>query len=129
MLKRAGTGYQSKYIKYRERGISVCEEWHGYVAFKAWAMANGYADDLTIDRIDNDGNYEPSNCRWTTKKEQARNRRTSRVLTVSGRAQTMAAWAEETGISSSTISTRLHRGWSPERAVSAPPLPIPGRPR
>lgn len=61
---------------YRDRGIRVCDEWlESFGAFKEWALDNGYSDDLSIDRIDNDGNYEPSNCRWATRKQQDENKR------------------------------------------------------
>ena len=66
-----------EYKNYGGRGIKVCDEWqHNYQSFCDWATNNGYADHLTIDRIDNDGNYEPSNCRWSTRKEQRHNQRT-----------------------------------------------------
>lgn len=130
MLKRAGKGYQSADTRYRDRGIGVCEEWSTYPPFKAWSELNGYADGLTIDRINNDADYSPKNCRWTTKKEQARNRRSSRILTANGRSQTIAAWAEESGLGASTIRTRLRRGWTMEKALLTPPMPgVTGRPQ
>jgi hypothetical protein len=108
----------SYYNNYGGRGITVCDEWsESYEIFRDWALANGYRDDLTIDRIDNNGNYEPSNCRWTTMKEQNNNRRTNLILEISGIKQTLAQWCAITGISYKKAWNRLARGWAPERAV------------
>jgi hypothetical protein len=107
-----------------DRGIRVCEEWHDYKAFEEWALANGYDENAkhgkcTIDRIDNNGNYEPSNCRWTNNKTQCRNKRNNRLLTYKGETHCVAEWAEILGINPYTIYTRLHKGWSTEMALSS----------
>ena len=76
ILKRCTNTSNKDYKYYGGRGIAVCDEWKdNFQAFYDWSMSNGYKDNLTIDRINNDGNYEPSNCRWTTMKQQARNKR------------------------------------------------------
>lgn len=109
------------YDDYGGRGIRVCEEWaDSYEAFRDWSLANGYRDDLTIDRWpDTNGNYEPDNCRWGTAKEQARNRRTSRLLTVNGFTKTLAEWSELSGIPYRTIWDKLERGIAPEVILGA----------
>jgi hypothetical protein len=106
---------------YGARGITVCDEWfNNYEAFRDWAMANGYADDLEIDRRENDGNYEPGNCRWVTRIVQQRNSRNNHLVTIDGVTRCVIEWSEVNGISMDTIDSRRHRGWTIERAVSQP---------
>lgn len=111
------------YSRYGGRGITVCEEWlgeHGAENFINWALQNGYTDNLTIDRIDTNGNYEPSNCRWVTKKEQANNRRSNRILEYKGKKQTMKQWADELGINYSTLKMRITKyHWSIEKSLES----------
>ena len=109
------------YKKYGKRGISMCDEWrNSYASFRDWAFSNGYRDDLTIDRIDNNGPYEPSNCRWASVKEQNNNRRSNHYLTFNGKTQSIAQWTEEAGFGRSVIEHRLSRGWSVEAALQTP---------
>lgn len=119
MKDRCGNKKAASYVYYGGRGITVCDEWRNdFKAFYEWAMSNGYAEDLTIDRIDVNGNYEPSNCRWVTRKEQANNTRRNHFLTYDGETHTLADWAEKVGIKQNTLLYRLKRGWSVERTLS-----------
>lgn len=107
------------YKSYGGRGITICDEWkESFEAFRDWALANGYDDTLTIDRIDNDGNYEPSNCRWVNAKTQARNRSTNTLITFNGETRCVSEWAEMKGMSNGALLERLRKGWSIERALT-----------
>lgn len=117
------------YHNYGERGITVCEEWsydsiNGYYNFKAWAIENGYNEDLSIDRIDSNGNYEPSNCRWSTMKEQQRNRRNNKPITVNGKEyRTLSEAIEALGRTEdyNTIYSRINQyGWTADKAFNEP---------
>lgn len=108
------------YNSYGGRGISVCAEWSEYIPFAKWAFRNGYADDLSIDRIDVDGMYEPDNCRWVTMKEQANNKRTNRIVVYEGYGYTLTELAEFIGLNKTTLKKRLDSGWSVEDAVNRP---------
>ena len=99
----------NRYENYGARGITVCQEWHDFETFYQWAINNGYSDELTIDRIDNDKRYEPSNCRWATVKEQANNRSTNVWVEIDGVTKNLTQWSEHIGVSDSVIRTRYYR--------------------
>lgn len=106
------------YKNYGGRGITICDEWkNDFVNFKNWAISNGYNENLTIDRIDNNGNYEPNNCRWVTIKEQSRNTRVNRNYEYKGKMICTQELAEIAGISGATLRYRLNAGYSLEEAM------------
>lgn len=107
------------YKFYGARGIYICTEWEDFIKFREWALANGYADSLSIDRIDNDGPYSPENCQWVTMKEQARNTRNCKRYEHNGVTMTHNEWAEKIGISPSTLTQRIKRH-GVEAALSMP---------
>lgn len=112
-----------EYDNYGGRGITVCDEWlNDFQAFYGWSMENGYQDNLTIDRKNNDKGYSPDNCRWATAKEQANNTRNNHFLEYNGEIHTIAEWSEITKIKSSTIERRINQyGWSVEKSLTKKP--------
>lgn len=110
------------YPNYGGRGICVYPAWHDVSVFVADLPA-GYVKGLEIDRIDNDGHYEPGNIKWSTRAENTDNRRTGHKIAFDGKVQSAQRWAEETGIGVGTLYTRIRElGWSAEKALTTPPL-------
>lgn len=107
-------------VRYGGRGIIICEEWKDYENFAKWARENGYTDELTIERIDVNGNYCPSNCTWIPLGKQARNRRTTFWVEYNGKTMSLAQASEEAGLPYKQVFFRIKHGWTPERALSTP---------
>lgn len=121
MIQRCHNPNHRQYCSYGGRGITVCDEWRNdYSCFREWALKNGYAQGLTIDRIDNNGGYSPQNCRWATYKEQNRNKRSNRNITLNGETKCLSEWAEFFGIGVPLATRRLNDGWAEEDAFTAP---------
>jgi hypothetical protein len=111
------------YDDYGGRGILVCDEWlKSYSSFRKWALNNGYADSLSIDRIDVNGNYSPDNCRWATTKEQSMNKRPykRKEWTIDGVTKSIIEWCEECGLSVPMVMYRVKtKGMTPKDALTA----------
>lgn len=108
------------YHRYGGRGITVCDRWRN--SFEAFLEDMGKKPaGMSIDRIDNNGNYEPGNCRWATQREQTRNQRTNRWVTVNGETRVLVEWCEMVGLKQKLVLLRLHRGWTPEEALGFSP--------
>lgn len=120
-MHRRCYGTETKaYPHYGGRGITVCDEWREFEPFREWALANGYAEDLTIDRIDVNGNYNPENCRWATDKEQANNKRNNHRIEYNGETHTISEWADKYGVNQVKLWARLqYRNWELKPALES----------
>lgn len=134
MKQRCYNTKHKYYNYYGGRGITVCEDWNnrelikgikgcvtiGFINFKKWAISCGYREGLTIDRIDVNKGYSPSNCHWVSMKEQNNNTRRSYLITYKNKEQTLAQWCEELNLPYNTIKWRLYHGWSINKAFELP---------
>lgn len=121
MKNRCNSPGDYHYKWYGARGIKMCDAWKDdFKTFYDWALANGYREGLTIDRMDNNGDYCPENCRWITHEEQMCNTRENVMITYNGKTQCASMWAREMGIRPDTLTQRKRRGWSDEQAISTP---------
>lgn len=110
MWRRCTNPRHHKYPLYGGRGIAVCDAWRDFHAFLVWARSSGYADGLSIDRVDTDGGYSPQNCRWADDWQQQNNRRNNRRLRIGGEVATMSEWARRMGIGYETMRTLVRAG-------------------
>ena len=118
MKYRCENKNEPSYVNYGGRGISVCAEWHNYENFKTWALQNGYKDNLTIDRINVNGNYEPDNCRWATRVEQNQNKRNTRYISYKDIKHTSREWEIITGINRIKIYNHsVYHNWTIDKLI------------
>ncbi len=123
MKRRCTTPKDDRYYRYGARGIRVCEEWQDFEVFYAWALEAGYREGLSIDRIDNDGNYTPDNCQWATRAMQSANRSNNRMLTAFGETKNLTDWSRDPRcvVTKAALTLRVtRRGWESERAMTEP---------
>jgi len=124
MIRRCTQRNRRDFKYYGGRDVTVCTRWRDFVNFLE-DMGEPLSNDLSIDRIDNNGNYEPGNCRWATQAEQTSNSRHNRYLTFHGKTQCLAAWAREVGLSYGCLQKRIRLGWNTERILTTPSRSIP----
>lgn len=118
MRSRCNNSHNPEYKNYGGRGIKICDEWQDYLAFKKWALDNGYSDNLTIERIDVNGNYCPENCKWIPKSEQLKN--TTRTIFITYKGETLCAmdWCKRLGIPNNVLIHRYRSGLPLEKVFS-----------
>lgn len=110
MRQRCENKNNPRYDSYGGRGITVCDDWNDFENFRDWSLSHGYADDLSIDRRDNNQDYSPENCRWADRVAQQNNRRVNRYFTYAGETKTITEWSRYLGVSYSTLWYRIDRG-------------------
>ena len=121
MKERCYDKSDKRYYDWGGRGITICQEWlDDREKFVEWALNTGYELGLTIDRIDNDGNYCPENCRWVSIQENNQNRRSCRYYTLHGKTQNLQQWCNEYDLSRGMVNKRLEMGWDFEKAITTP---------
>lgn len=125
MIRRCTNPKDSNYERYGKRGIKVCEEWKDYSVFRNWAIKTGYKEnhsraECSLDRIDNNGNYEPSNCRWTDMKTQSNNTRMNTIVCYKGMKKTLSEWADYYKIPYKLFVNRYSKGWTIEEIINTP---------
>lgn len=119
MRQRCYSEKAKNYKNYGGKGIKICDKWkNNFVNFCDWALENGYQENLTIDRIHTDGNYEPNNCRWTTMAEQENNRGNNVSIEYNGENKTLKQWSKELNIPYSTVYSRYSKGLSIDEILS-----------
>ena len=122
MKQRCQNPKAISYKYYGAKGVSVCGEWCDcFNNFYRWAISNGYNDNLTLDRIDGNSDYTPSNCRWVTNKEQQNNTEYNQLITFRGETHNVTQWSEIINIPRFALYNRLRRGWSIEKALTTKP--------
>lgn len=127
MIQRCENNRREAYKDYGGRGIKVCSEWRNdFASFCEWSVTNGYADNLSIDRIDGNGDYSPQNCRWTTSLQQNNNRRDNRKISFDGEIHTVSEWSRILNINKETIKYRLDANWPINEVLGASHKKRPG---
>jgi len=121
MKQRCYNPKSTGYEHYGGRGIIVCDEWlDNFIRFYNWAIETGYKEGLSINRINNNGNYEPDNCEWIYQKTQMLNTRRNRKCTYHNKNQTLSQWANEYGVNLNTLYSRINHGWDIDKALNTP---------
>lgn len=117
MIQRCTNTNHKSFSDYGGRGITICEEWRSFDNFQKWAWEHGYGEGVEIDRIDNNGNYRPENCRWITRIKNARNKSNNKIIVYNGESKTLSEWATYFGVNYKNLSRNLNKGYTLDEAI------------